>query len=415
MMQQPLRKNGQFIKFFVANTLANLGNWFDFVGVLILFRYVWQADALSISLIPIMYAIPSILIGPFAGVLADRLDKRKIILYSDWIRAALTIAIVFTTNPTLVLLLLLLRNTAGTFSLPAQQGFMRSIVPEEQLLQAVTVNGSLFQLVKIIGPLIGASIVSVFSPQVAIAINAGAFFVSGLIYLTIRKQASTSEAEITENVPFLTAWKDGWRLIWNIQLLRASIVFGLFSTLAIQMIDVQIVTLFSVVFPDNSAFTGWAISAVGIGSLIIVLYVNRLKKLRSFGLFFGGGSCLIGVMALTLGMLDTFNFALLAIVAAFVGGVGNGLTYTALNYLIQSAPPKEAIGRVTSLIDAFMSVLFIVGPLIGGVLITNFGVVITFQAIGISLIAIGTTGLLLKRFIWQENVPLNLNKPHRSS
>lgn len=152
-------RNGNFIKFFSANTLANLGNWFDFVGVLILFRYTWKADPMLIALIPIMYAIPSILLGQFAGVFADRRNKRKILIYSNWFRAVLTLLLVFTTTPWLAFPILFLRNTAGVISLPAQQGLMRNIVDEKNILKAITINGSLFQLVKVIGPLDRKSVV----------------------------------------------------------------------------------------------------------------------------------------------------------------------------------------------------------------------------------------------------------------
>ena len=66
MKETAIRRNGNFIKFISANALANLGNWFDYVGVLILFRYSWNADPILIALIPIMYAIPSIVLGQFA-------------------------------------------------------------------------------------------------------------------------------------------------------------------------------------------------------------------------------------------------------------------------------------------------------------------------------------------------------------
>ena len=401
--QESIWRNTNFIKFFSANTLANLGNWFDFVGVLILFRYIWKADPMLIALIPIMYAIPSIVLGQFAGVLADRMNKRNILIFSDWIRAALTLLLVVTPTPWLALPILLLRNTAGAFSLPAQQGLMRNIVNEEQIMQAVTINGSLFQLVKIVGPLLGGSLASIFSPQIAIAINGGAFILSGLILLRINIQ-DNPETTVTSETrePFFQAWKEGWRIIWHSRILRTSIIFGMISTLTIQMIDVQIVSLFSIVFPTKPEFTGWAISAVGIGSLAIVVVLNRFKKLTKFGWFFGLGSLLIGFMATGLSFLSVFNFTLLAIALAVFGGIGNGLTYTAINYLIQSEPPKEAIGRITGIIDSLMSVLFIAGPLLGGLLIMQLGVLTTFKVIGFTLMFIGFIGIVLQRFIWKE-------------
>jgi MFS transporter, DHA3 family, macrolide efflux protein len=395
-------RNGNFIKFFSANTLANLGNWFDLIGVLILFRYTWKADPMLIALIPIMYAIPSIVLGQFAGVFADRTSKKKILIYSDIFRAVLTLLLVFTPSPWLALPILLLRNTAGVISLPAQQGLMRNIVDEENIMQAVTINGSLFQLVKVIGPMIGGSVAGIFSPNISIALNAMAFVISAILLTRIKVHETESKVE-SEDVKsgFLQSWKEGWQIVLNSNILLASILFGIFITFSIQMVDAQIVTLFSEVFPNKPGFTGWAISAVGLGSLLMVLLLNRLKNISKFGWFFGTGSFLIGVMTVGFGFLSDYNFIALAIVLSMIGGIGNGLSFTAINYLIQSEPPKEAIGRVTGIIDSLMSILFIAGPLLGGLFITQFGVLATFKSIGLLLTIIGITGICLQKLIWK--------------
>lgn len=402
-------RNGNFIKFFSANTLANLGNWFDFVGVLILFRYTWKADPMLIALIPIMYAIPSILLGQFAGVFADRRNKRKILIYSDWFRAVLTLLLVFTPTPWLALPILFLRNTAGVISLPAQQGLMRKIVEEKTIMKAITINGSLFQLVKVLGPLIGGSVAGIFSPNISIALNAIAFTISGILLTRIKVQEIETSVEIgATQLGFLRSWKEGWQIVLKSKILLASIIFGIFSTLTIQMIDAQIVTLFSEVFPNKTEVTGWAISAIGIGSLLVVLILNRFKKISKFGWFFGTGSLLIGVMTVGFGFLLKYNFIALAICLSIIGGIGNGLTFTAINYLIQTEPPKEAIGRVTGIIDSLMSILFISGPLLGGLLITQLGVLTAFKIIGLGLSIIGMTGIFLQSLIWKQPKPANV-------
>ncbi|MEG0385127.1 MAG: MFS transporter, partial [Solibacillus sp.] len=187
------------------------------------------------------------------------------------------------------------------------------------------------------------------------------------------------------------------------KILLASIIFGIFSTLTIQMIDAQIVTLFSEVFPNKPGFIGWAISGIGMGSLLVVILLSRLEKISKFGWFFGTGSLLIGVMSVGFGFLLNYNFIALAIFLSIIGGIGNGLTFVSINYLIQTEPPKEAIGRVTSIIDSLMSILFIAGPLLGGLLITHLGVLTAFKIIGLGLSVIGIIGIVLQRLIWKQN------------
>ncbi|MBA2174947.1 MFS transporter [Halobacillus locisalis] len=402
-------KDRNFIKFFSSNVLSNLGNWFDFVAVLILFRYTWEADPMLIALIPVMYAIPSVILGQFAGVLADRKNKLKILVQSDWIRGGLTLLLAFTPSPLFALPVLLFRNMVGVISLPAQQGLMRNIVEEEDLMKAVTINGSLFQLVKVVGPLLGGSIAGIASPQFSILINAFSFVVSGIVLsrITLKNQQTFKVGDRTtrDQLGFLSSWKEGWSIIFQNRILTASILFGIVSTLTIQMIDAQLVTLFSEVFPKKAGVTGWAISAIGIGSLVMVVLLNRFEKIQRYGWFFGLGSFLIGSMTAGFGYLGEYTFILAAITLAIIGGIGNGLTYTAIQYLIQKEPPKEAIGRVSGIVDSTLSLLFMIGPLLGGILITQFGILSTFRGIGMTLALIGVAGILLQKFIWKVNNP----------
>lgn len=406
--QTSIWKDRNFVKYISSNGLSNFGNWFDFVAVLILFRYTWKADPMLIALIPVMYAIPSILLGQFAGVFADRKDKLRILIQSDWIRGGFTLLLVIMPSPLFVLPILLIRNTVGVISMPAQQGLMRSIVDEDNLMKAVTINGSLFQMAKVVGPMLGGSVASIFSPDFSIIINAVSFFLSGIILtrLQVKKLDIVREEQVETSPPnFITSWKEGWAIVLKSRILLASMVFGIVSTLTVQMIDAQFVTLFSEVFPENEELTGWAISAIGIGSLLIVLTLNKLERIRKYGWFFGTGSLLIGVMTGGLGFLGQYNMIVLVIILSIIGGIGNGMIFTAINYLIQKEPPKEAIGRVSGIVDSTLSILFIAGPLLGGLLINQLGVLLAFKTIGMGLSIIGITGILFQRYIWNRKSP----------
>ncbi|UOQ45624.1 MFS transporter [Halobacillus salinarum] len=397
-----LWKNRKFIKFFGANACSNLGNWFDFIAVLILFRYTWKADPLLIALIPVMYAVPSMFLGQLAGVFSDRRNKLILLIYSDWIRAGFTFLLLFMPSPLFSLPVLLLRNTAGVISLPAQQGLMRMVVHEEHLMKAVTMNGSVYQLMKVAGPLAGGSVTGFFSPGFAIGINAVSFVLSGVVLMLIPMTKREKEKRIrkTNDVSFFISWREGWAVVLKSRILLASMIFGVFSTLTIQMIDAQIVTLFSEVFPERAELTGWAVSFIGMGSFLIVMLLNKMNKIEKYGWFFGTGSLLIGLMILGFGLLGEYDLAGAALVLSFIGGVGNGLTFTAVNYMIQKEPPEEVIGRVSGIVDSTLSLLFIVGPLLGGIMIRELSVLQAFKMIGVVLCLLGTAGLVFQKLIW---------------
>ncbi|WP_175074802.1 MFS transporter [Terribacillus sp. AE2B 122] len=397
-------KNSNFTKYFFANGLANLGNWFDFIAVLILFRFTWKADPMLIALIPVFYALPSILFGQWAGVLADRWDQRKILIYSDWVRAVLTVILLFSSTPYVALGILLLRSTCGAISVPAQQGFMRRIVEEDQLMQAVSLNGGVIQLVKVVGPLIGGTVVSIFSTHIAMGMNALAFILSAL--LLYRIQIITSHVErnksaVKEGV--LESWKKGWYAVIHNRIILSSLLFGLLSTLVIQMIDVQLVTLFSTLYPEREELTGWITASIGLGSLVMVLTLNRLEEIRRYGWFFGTGCFSLGLMTSGFGFLTTGeSYIFIALGLAFIGGLGNGLVFAGVNYLIQREPPKEMVSRVAGIVDSSLSTLFILGPLLGGFIINNIGVLAAFRLTGSVIALIGIGGIVFQAFIWKS-------------
>ncbi len=118
-------------------------------------------------------------------------------------------------------------------------------------------------------------------------------------------------------------------------------------------------------------------------------------------------------LALWYGGLDLWRIIttlLLAICLSLIGGVGNGMVFTAVNYLIQKEPPQQAIGRVSGIVDSTLSVLFIAGPLLGGVMISQFGILAAFKGIGMSLTFIGFSGILFQKLLWKRNKNTENNK-----
>lgn len=400
-----LWKNRVFMKMFFAYGLATLGGWFDFVAVAILFGFVWQADAMTIALLPIMYAGPGILFGQIAGILADRWNKLRIMLISDFIRALFTILLIFAPDPLWALLIILCRSTANVFHTPAQQAMTRFVVPEEHLLKATTLNGTVFQMSKVFGPLLGGSVAAVFSPAACMLINACSFVLSAFFLLSIGKSAEVSKAgnvvaKRTEKIGLRDSWKEGWLIILRNRILFVSLIFSVMAMFAIQMVDAQFTVILREKAPEHPELVGWKTTAIGAGALLTVAWLNRYNKLASYGWILGGGTILIGVLITWLGLYKTGQPIILLLVASFIGGLGTGLTSVGANYLRHKETPKEAAGRVMGIFDSITSAVFIVAPLLGGLFITAIGVSEAFQLIGYIVGAIGLCGVIFQAQLW---------------
>ncbi|MDN4601248.1 MFS transporter [Paenibacillus sp. F6_3S_P_1C] len=405
--------NFRFMRMFMAYALATFGDWFDALAIQIMVAYRWGADPLIIALIPVCMAVPGILLGSVAGALADRLHKVKIMLLCDVITVLLTIAILFAPSAGWLLPLLALRAMMGVFHVPAQQALTRQVVAEEHLFQASSLNGFVNQCSKVAGPLLGAVILAVFSPQVCIIINACTRLLSGAVLWPLRRLTEKSEPSASDGIPLEAAetteslfsqWQKGWRFIHSSRTLLSTILFGCFGLMAILMIDYQFTTLFREIKPGNEALIGWLGSSAGAGAVLVILLLNRLPRI-GYGWGLGGGYVLIGAGIAALGWIGPHTSGIWVIIWGLCIGLGNGLFMVTLNYLLQKETPPAYVGRVFGIQNSLSSVVLVVAPLAGGALIRSVGPSPTFQYIGMATLAIGVAGMLLQRILWEGKQP----------
>ncbi|RJE86252.1 MFS transporter [Paenibacillus sp. 1011MAR3C5] len=399
-----LKNNRSFAKMFTAYGLAAFGDYFDFMAVSILLGFIWKADAMTIALVPLTFAVPSILFSQLAGILADRWNKRNLMIATDLIRAMITILLIFAPNAWVLLGLIAIRSTARVFHYPAQQAMTRSVVSPEQLLQATSLNGAVFQLSKVLGPLLGASVAAAFSPATCMAVNAVCYILSAMLLLRIPvREGRTAAAESGATLSLRAAWRDGWHILLSSRALQVSLLFCLIGLAGIQMIDAQITVLLRDIAPDQPQLVGWLVTAIGLGGLASVAWLRRFQQLSAYGWLLGGGVMLIGIMFAAAGMFEPGFPLWLLLGASFVGGIGTGFTSIGMTYILQQETPPDAIGRVSGIFDSLSSVIFVIAPLTGGVLIGLWGASSTFLYVGLFVGGIGLIGLFMQRLLWRSD------------
>lgn len=399
-----LRENKTFRILFFAYGLSTLGDWFDFIAVSILLGFVWQADPMTMALLPIAYAAPGIVLGQVAGVLADRVDKVRLMIVMDVVQAGSTLLLLAMPDPASFLLVIALRSCASVFNDPAQQTLTRQVVPERQLMQATSLNGAVMQAGKLIGPLVGGIVAAFYAPAVCLMINAGSFLLSAVLLLTIRhadRRTAQASARLRQKaVPLHESWREGWAVFLQNRILLLSTIFSLCAMMAIQLADAQLPVIFREKLPRHPEMVGYTVSVIGFGALCTITWLHRLRELRSYGWILGSGVFLIGVCFAWIALYEPAESRYWLLVAALFGGVGTGLTTVGSNYLVQKETPPEALGRVRGIIDSLTSATFIMAPLLGGWLMTAWSPSPAFLAVGFAIAAIGAFALLFQRAIW---------------
>ncbi|MDY8022438.1 MFS transporter [Paenibacillus polymyxa] len=425
-------RNGRFRRMFAAHTAASFGDWFDAIAIQVLVAYRWEADPMIIALIPVVMALPGLLLGSIAGTLADRVHKARLMIICDAAIALLTLAILAVPGPAWLLPLLGLRAAAGVFQMPSQQGLTRTVVASDDLFRATSLNGLVNQASKVAGPLLGAMTLTVLSPQACIILNALLRLCSGLLLWPLRgigpalvsadQQAVAAEqqgksaahtapeadeanmrAEHVRASRFFNQWREGWAFLWRSRMLLHTLIFGLFGLIAILMIDYQFPTLLRVLAPGNESLLGWLVSAIGAGAVGCMLVLNRLNRI-SAGWGLGGGYVLVGGAIAALGWVQPGTGLPVLLMIGVVLGVGNGLYIITQNYILQAKTPADMVGRVFGIQSTVIGAIMVVSPLAGGVLIRIAGAGTAFVWIGMTVGILGLVGLLLQSVIWRESL-----------
>lgn len=391
---------------FAAYSLSTFGDWFDIIAIATLLGLIWKVDPVWIGLTPIMYALPGILFGQAAGVIADRVPRRSLMITADLLSCGLTVGLYVAETPYLIFPLLLLRSLAGVFNVPAQQSLTRRVVAEEQLLQAASWNGLVNQIAKIGGPLIGGALLVWLSPQACLLVNAVSFLISALILISTGRiegdTASARENEVKRS--FREEWREGWQVVLGNRVLLSTTIFGSFGMIAVVLIDFQTTVLLRDLYPGNTQLFGWCIATSGVGSVISITLLKRQKELRSYGWLFGGGYLLIGIGFAGNGLLEPGAAVGWLLAFSWLAGLGNGMWIVTGTYLFQKEPPKETIGRVNGIQNSISSVVLVTVPLIGGWQVQEWGASSAFFVNGCAVAVVGLIGVLFQAKIWSRNV-----------
>lgn len=387
---RPLRIR-DFRLLWTGQTVSMIGDGIYFIALTWQVYEITNDDPGALALVGIAWTIPVVLLSLFAGVLADRFDRRRLLVAGDLLRlvaigsmGVLSILDVITL-PWVVGLAVLFGVGQAIFN-PSLTSIVPTLVPEDLLVQA----NSLAQFVRpvtytLIGPLVGGIIIELFGTGWAFVVDALTFGASAVAVTMIR-----TRPDPTREVPATSAWteakeglayvrKERWILI---ALLAATVsllaTWGPWETLVPYIVRNDL--------NGSSVALGIVFGAGGVGSVLVALIFGRKGRLPR-------KAVTVLYLAWALGMLMTAGFGVVTEVwqAAAVALVAEGsITVLIIVWytLLQRLVPGELLGRVASL-DWLISAagvplsFAIVGPL--------------SKAIGVdaTLIAAGITGAVV--------------------
>lgn len=404
-----LTANRPLMRLLAAQLVSNIGDWLYVLALLTMVGLKWNATPWEIAAVSLCMAIPMLLGGPLAGLAADRMNRKALMIGSDLIRVVIVAALIFANSLFQVYLLLLLKGAMDVVFSPAKSGKLKELVSSSQMDSAVSISSAIEQITKIIGPAAGGLLVAAFGVSACYLIDAGTFLASAAILAFLpreqRAAASAGEHASRKNAAsFRSELSAGLRLIASMPIVLSGIIMLVSALFVLNIADSQVVTLFRIIPGISGDLLGWCVGASGLGTLIAALAAGKLGASRRPLVFMGCGAALMGLVfavaavATAYGTPGTLIYITLFL-AFLLAGAGAGFVFVPFSAMLQKRTPEEYTGRVFGTANSLTSAAVILGPVAGGALVTASGPVVAFIVSGLSAILLGLLVLGLRGYI----------------
>ncbi len=334
----PLRIPG-FLLFWVGNLLSNTGTWVQNVVQTFLIQQA-TGRAGMVGMLNFVYFGPTLFLAPLGGLLADRLDRRRLLIFTQVVAGALALALAVASvngKPSVPLLFAVALGTGFMVAAanPAMQALIPALVGLSLLPQALALNALTFNASRALGPALGGFVGERFGYAAAFFLNSASYFLFALALLPVRVPSPPRES--------------GPRTSIREALVNRGILRDLFLAAAAGWSIDPVITLAPAyaikVFRAGASTTGAILGAFGAGTLLAPLTVSWAR-----------GKRLARVLPLTFSVLflSLAAFALLAgtgsaLALLPLGGLAFLTTSTLITTDLQRATTEDFRGRVMSL------------------------------------------------------------------
>jgi NRE family putative nickel resistance protein-like MFS transporter len=355
-------QNRTFAKLYFAETISLLGDAFTWVGLaLISYQFGKERSAIILSSALTLRVIAFILFSPIAGVLADRVDRKKVLYLTHFIRMAIVGLMPFVSTEWHIFILVFLLNVFNAFFIPTYRSIIPQIVDKEHYREAVGLSTATFQLLGVLGPGLAGILAVWLGAREIFFVDAASFVIAGLLILALpgqlkkdgEKSSSTMQGIIT-----------GARLLFGNKLLRFALFIEFISAIAGAQILVNSVGYIKASLQLTDRHYGWLMAAFGAGATIAAFTSGILDKTKSRRISLIVGAFMISAAILSASFVDYTVMLVLWIIA----GLGQSLAEIPSETLIGENIAENEQGKVYGSHFAFSHLWWAVAYPIAGLI-----------------------------------------------
>jgi MFS family permease len=377
--------------FFIGQAVSLVGTWMQQVaqGWLVL---TLTGDPFWLGVVATAQFLPVMVLGLFAGILADVLPKRQTLLAVQAVMMVLAAVLAILTaagvvEVWMIIVLALLLGCANAVDMPVRQAFAIEMVGPRDVGNAVAINSAMFNGARVVGPALAGLTIGAFGIAPAFAINAVSFLAVMVALSAMRDEElhrprlvprPRSVGAVAENL------REGLAFVRHTPIVLLSVTtVGLVATFGMNF-QVVIPPLAQDVLGSDAAGYGFLMTASGLGALaaaVALVIGGRPRPIR-----IALGAIVLGIASIALAASTSFPLSLLLMVPIGAGGIAMAAT---ANATIQLAVPDGLRGRVMSVYTTVFSASMPVGGLMMGVIASTLGILEAIAIGGVLSLASG--------------------------
>jgi MFS family permease len=378
-------RHRNFRLFLGGQSISLIGTWMTRIATAWL---VYRLTKSSLLLGTVSFAgqIPTFLLAPFAGVLVDRMDRRRVLIWTQALAMVQSLALAALTLTHLiniheVLALSVFQGIINAFDMPGRQAFMVQMVEDRgDLSNAIAINSSMVNLARLIGPSLAGLVIAATSEGWCFLID-GISYIAVIVSLLLMKVHVEAIKRATTSI--VDQLKEGWTYVSNFTPIRTILLlFALISLMGMPFVVLMPVFAAQVLHGGPHTL-GFLMGALGVGALISALSLVLRKSVRGLLKMIPVAASVFGIGLVGFGFS---NMLWLSLLLMLVTGFGMMQGMTASNTIIQTLVPEDKRGRVMSYYTVAFVGMAPFGSLLAGALGHTIGSQRTVMVSGVACI-----------------------------
>lgn len=374
-------RNKNFMLLFIGKLVSQFG---DAIYNMAVGWYILTitSSAAQMSIYMALGTIVYIVMGPVGGVIADRMDRKKLIIWMDLIRGIAVgaggVLMYFNLESIYIFYVIsIILSICGAIFVPASNAMIPLLVNDKQLTKANSMGSSVGSMSSIIGLITGGVLYAALGIRAIFLMNAISYIFSGIASIFISmpsvklldkiNEKKHMFKELTESYSFMKSQKGLFLLMWF-----ATII----NFILVPLMAVYLPYIFNQILKvstEQYSYVG-AASALGfiIGAFLISLLPQRDKIYKYISISLIGFCCLIfGIyfvmLGSSLGLISNTIVVLLFVLLYLLIGISNSVLNIPIGVLVQRIIPNEILGKVSSLQNTLIMAAMPLGMIVGGI------------------------------------------------